>query len=47
MDECSTANGGCETTCTNSVGSFACSCAIGYSLNTNALTCDGMAHVFK
>ena len=29
-DECSVANGGCQHTCTNSMGSYACQCLPGY-----------------
>ena len=32
-NECSTGNGGCEHNCTNTPGSYNCSCANGYSLN--------------
>ncbi|XP_078661525.1 P-selectin-like [Branchiostoma floridae x Branchiostoma belcheri] len=41
VDECSSANGNCEQTCTNTIGSFHCSCETGYSLNDNGFTCDG------
>ena len=41
IDECSTSNGGCDQVCTNTVGSFNCSCADGFSLNTDRATCDG------
>ncbi|KAI8507036.1 hypothetical protein Bbelb_154750, partial [Branchiostoma belcheri] len=40
IDECASANGGCEQTCTNNVGSFICSCPVGYSLNAGGLLCD-------
>ena len=30
IDECASSNGGCQSLCTNSPGSFACSCASGY-----------------
>ena len=40
-DECATANGGCAQTCSNTVGSFTCSCDAGYTLNADGLACDG------
>ena len=41
VDECSTNNGGCDHVCTNTVGSFNCSCNDSFSLNTDGATCDG------
>ena len=42
IDECSTNNGGCGDNCTNTVGSFTCSCLPGYTLNSaDHKTCDG------
>jgi len=32
----------CAHTCTNAVGSFVCSCDVGYILNSNQHSCDGM-----
>ncbi|XP_078575770.1 uncharacterized protein LOC144861669 [Branchiostoma floridae x Branchiostoma japonicum] len=40
IDECATTNGGCSQNCSNTVGSFACSCHDGYSLNSDGLSCD-------
>ena len=40
LNECATANGGCAQTCTNSVGSYSCSCASGYTLDANGHSCD-------
>ncbi|XP_078703222.1 uncharacterized protein LOC144928558 isoform X2 [Branchiostoma floridae x Branchiostoma belcheri] len=40
VDECASNNGGCAHTCTNSVGSFSCSCRAGYVLNADGLACD-------
>ena len=31
----------CEYNCTNTVGSYACSCDIGFQLNEDGLHCDG------
>ncbi|EGC34621.1 hypothetical protein DICPUDRAFT_34701, partial [Dictyostelium purpureum] len=39
VNECSTNNGGCAQTCTNTPGSFACSCAAGYTLNPDGKGC--------
>ena len=40
INECSSSNGGCETTCTNSDGSFACTCNDGYALAADDTDCD-------
>ena len=32
IDECIANNGGCEQICTNTIGSFTCSCTDGYKL---------------
>ena len=36
-------NGGCEHECTNTIGSFTCSCRDGFTLSTDQRNCDGMA----
>ena len=41
INECETANGGCEQICSNTVGSFVCSCGVGYGLDGNGLNCHG------
>ena len=41
INECETANGGCEQMCSNTIGSFACSCDVGYWLDRNGLNCNG------
>ena len=41
INECDTANGGCEHSCTNTIGSFTCSCDTGYQLDGNGLNCSG------
>ena len=41
VDECQINNGGCNQTCTNTYGSFQCSCGLGYILATDSLDCDG------
>ena len=39
IDECMAGNGGCEHHCSNSIGSFECSCNDGYGLDANSLNC--------
>ena len=46
-DECDTINGGCEQTCTNAIGSFVCSCGVGYLLGANGFNCTGKFTVTK
>ena len=41
VDECGVGNGGCDQICTNSEGSFACSCHPGYIWNANGEHCAG------
>ena len=45
VNECLTANGGCQQLCNNTVGSFFCACHIGYSLQLNGFNCSGK--IFK
>ena len=40
-DECLTDNGGCNQTCTNTLGSFECSCDTGFTLAADNLNCEG------
>ena len=47
MNECATNNGGCNQTCTNTVGSYECSCAEGFTLTANNLNCDGKDSVIS
>ena len=37
----------CEQRCTNTPGSFVCSCNNGYRLDNNGLTCSGMCFSFN
>uniref|UniRef100_A0AAZ3Q2V8 Fibrillin 2b n=1 Tax=Oncorhynchus tshawytscha TaxID=74940 RepID=A0AAZ3Q2V8_ONCTS len=39
IDECTIMNGGCDTHCTNSEGSYECSCSEGYALMPDLRTC--------
>ena len=41
VNECLTNNGGCSQICTNTHGSFQCSCYSGYALVADNLGCDG------
>ena len=41
MDECATNNGGCAHICTNTDGSFVCSCRTGFTLASDGLGCNG------
>ncbi|XP_066300830.1 E-selectin-like [Branchiostoma lanceolatum] len=43
IDECSAANGGCDHACTNTAGSFQCSCVVGFNLNVDSHSCDAQA----
>lgn len=40
-------NGGCDTQCTNSEGSYECSCSEGYALMPDGRSCAGMAKIKK
>ncbi|XP_078574744.1 receptor-type tyrosine-protein phosphatase S-like [Branchiostoma floridae x Branchiostoma japonicum] len=44
VDECvpKGGRGPCDQTCTNTVGSFSCSCNNGYTLHQDGLTCNGV-----
>ncbi|XP_078583741.1 tenascin-R-like [Branchiostoma floridae x Branchiostoma japonicum] len=45
FNECNTANGGCGQFCNNTIGSFNCYCATGYSLRLDGFTCTGFGPV--
>ena len=47
MNECDTINGGCEQICTNAIGSFACSCTVGYLLDGNGYNCTGKSFTLE
>ncbi|XP_066264276.1 matrilin-2-like [Branchiostoma lanceolatum] len=42
IDECETDNGGCAQICSNTIGSFQCSCEDGFSLSSDGFTCDAI-----
>jgi len=41
IDECIKENGGCQMTCTNLIGSYACICPHQLKLSLNGKTCEG------
>lgn len=43
IDECYSGIDLCEFNCTNTIGSYACSCDIGFQLNEDGLQCDGQS----
>ena len=45
IDECVTGDEGCEQTCTNTDGSFECSCEEGYTLGPDEMSCEGKLHM--
>lgn len=50
-NECMIADGGCDHVCTNTNGSYHCSCNSGFQLKPNGLECEGeyqpLLHSFK
>ena len=44
IDECATANGGCEQECENTPGSHQCQCGAGYVLDTDGMSCRGLCN---
>ena len=40
-NECASVSGGCDHVCSNTKGSFACSCHPGYFLDNDGKTCRG------
>ncbi len=40
IDECSTNKGGCQHTCTNTSGSYVCTCHTGYQLAVDKHKCE-------
>ena len=41
INECAKLNGNCSQICTNSNGSYACSCFSGFQINSNNQSCNG------
>ena len=46
VNECTKSSDGCEQICTNTVGSFECSCDSGFVLDDNHLSCNGKSLYF-
>ena len=42
INECTINNGGCVQLCTNTLGSYNCSCNSGYILDIDELNCTGI-----
>ena len=42
INECTTYNGACDHTCTNTEGSYTCSCNFGYQLENDGHNCTGI-----
>ena len=47
IDECATLNGNCSYICTNTNGSYQCSCRSGYKLDIDTISCIGKYRVAK
>ena len=46
VDHCADGSHRCEHECHNIVGgSYTCSCPVGFSLNSNGYSCDGMFNI--
>ena len=41
INECASNNGNCSQICSNTVGSYMCSCMTGYVLDVDGTTCNG------
>ncbi len=46
INECNTNNGGCNQVCTNTDGSFMCSCNSGFMLADDLVACNGEIKIF-
>ena len=42
IDECTAGTHDCDQVCTNTDGSFTCSCNSGYTLDSNGRRCNGV-----
>ena len=42
IDECQQGISGCSQVCTNTIGSYKCSCNAGYQLTNDSHTCIGL-----
>ena len=41
IDECAESTDRCSQTCTNTQGSYTCSCVNGYTLQSDTISCKG------
>ena len=46
IDECSNRSDECEQFCHNNVGSYSCSCDVGYTLSDDDVSCDGKTSIY-
>ena len=46
VDECSEGSHNCDQICTNTDGSFTCSCEPGFKLSTDRKSCIGMYYIY-
>ena len=46
IDECTDGTNNCAQVCINTEGGFTCGCNIGYLLDTDGITCNGMEKSF-
>ena len=46
INECVRNTDGCDHNCSNTIGSYECSCRTGYSLAANRRSCEGMVYTF-
>ena len=46
VNECLSSDHGCEQSCTNTIGSYLCNCTVGYTLNADGRSCNGMFRVY-
>ena len=44
INECAEGTGGCAQMCTNTVGSYDCSCSSGYRMASDSHGCDGKSN---
>ena len=47
IDECAESTDGCAQTCTNMIGSYDCSCSVGYHIASDNHQCDGKVFIPK
>ena len=45
INECNANTDSCGQLCSNTIGSYTCSCRAGYSLGSNGRSCNGMIKI--